>query len=537
MRAKARREIPLADDDDRVKEVLRTWSVQKKAFRLLRRWSFMGKGVRFDLSMVRSTPQSAERRGFAWARSFKDHDLFAEQVLYEVEIELMRDHVESPADAMRRLIAGVGEVLRGVQKTQILIRKSVRETVLAGYKELTGTDRFRGVAPVTLRTSHMKETIDAGSPNIRTGYNVTEKADGQRVHGYCNATGELFMIDMGMNVYRTGLMVERLANTLVDGEWITRTKDGKPTHQFLAFDIYYGREGENVSTLPFMDAANNGRYKRLEDWVTAWNSGNGPAIVAGGVTAANSLMVSIKTFLFGAAGDTSIFTAARRILEIPHAYKTDGLIFSPNSETLPDKPGTTWFSQLKWKPAEDNTIDFMVVYEKDSDNLNADKITAGFNPETGDILRYKTMRLYVKSSNDPAYVDPRLTVLMGGELPGQREQRKGKSKPAIFNPIDFPDTLASTAYASVEMDGETGDENIYTEAGEPIQNNCIVEMRYDISRKPGWRWIPARIRHDKTERLLRKTLANTMNADMVANDVWASIHDPVTVHLISKGAV
>lgn len=536
VRVKARREIPLAEDDDRVKEVLRSWPTQKKAFRLLRRWSFMGAGVRFDLSMVRSTPQSAERRGFAWVRSFKDHDLFAESTVYEVEIELMRDRVESPADAMRRLIAGVGEVLRGVQKTQILIRKSVRDAVLASYKELTGTDRFRGVAPVTLRTANMKETVEADTPNIRTGYNVTEKADGQRVHGYCNPAGELFMIDMGMNVYRTGLMVERLANTLVDGEWITRTHDSKPTHQLLLFDIYYGREGENVTTLPFMDAANNGRHKRLEDWVATWNAGTGPSIVAGGVKAGNTLMVSLKTFLFGAAGDTSIFTAARRILEIPRAYKTDGLIFTPNADALPDKPGTTWFSQFKWKPAEDNTIDFMVVYEKDSDNLNADRITAGFNPETGDILRYKTMRLYVKSSSDPAYVDPRLTVLMGGELPGQREQRKGKSKPAIFNPIDFPDTLASTAYAAVEMDGETGDENVYTEAGEPIQNNCIVEMRYDISRKPGWRWIPARIRHDKTERLQRKTLANTMNADMVANDVWASIHDPVTQHMISTGA-
>jgi hypothetical protein len=28
-------------------------------------------------------------------------------------------------------------------------------------------------------------------------------------------------------------------------------------------------------------------------------------------------------------------------------------------------------------------------------------------------------------------------------------------------------------------------------------------MRYDPNQEPGWRWIPTRVRHDKTERLHR----------------------------------
>jgi hypothetical protein len=116
-------------------------------------------------------------------------------------------------------------------------------------------------------------------------------------------------------------------------------------------------------------------------------------------------------------------------------------------------------------------------------------------------------------------------------------------KPALFQPIDFPDTMANTAHILIQIDPETTEEYVMTEdTKEPIPNRSIVEFRYDPSKEPGWRWIPSRIRHDKTERLLRATArggnikySGMMNDEGVANDVWNSIHNPITESMIRNG--
>ena len=533
VRVKNRREMELATDDPNVRDMMSTWSVEKKSFRLIRRWSFEGEGIRFDLSMVRASETVNGK--YKQTKTFLEAGVFQSPPKYEMEVELLRDVTANEAAAMRNLVRGIGEVLRGIQKNTLLIRKSQKEKVLAAYKELTSSDRFRGVQPKTLTRPNMSSDIVPTIPNIRGGYNVTDKADGLRCHGYCDPNGEFFLIDMTMNVYRTGLLMKELANTLLDGEWVTQDRDGQPMNQFLYFDIYYWREGENVSEKPFIDAAGNGRMKHMEDWYGKWNEGAGPAIVAGGVTAINKLVVAPKTFRFAAAGDTSIFGMAGDVLSISRPYHTDGLIFTPNILGLPKAPGATFAEQFKWKPASENTVDFLVNYEKRLSNAKEDEILTGYD-ETDNIRRYKTMRLYVGSSRHPALVDPRSAILMNQPLPGAEEKRRENYRPVLFNPIDYPDTMSSICYGVVERDGETDTEYAVTEAGEPIYDPSIVEMRYDPSREKGWRWIPMRIRHDKTERLLRGAKGRTMNNDAVANDVWSSIHNPVSVHMITTGA-
>lgn len=533
VRVKNRRELELAADDPNVRDMLSTWSVEKKSFRLIRRWSFEGEGVRFDMSMVRASETINGK--YKQTKTFLEAGVFQSPPKYEMEVELLRDGTETEAVALRNLVRGIGEVLRGIQKNTLLIRNSQREKVLAAYKELTKSDRFRGVQPKTLTRPNMTSEVLPTIPNIRGGYNVTDKADGLRCHGFCDPNGELFLIDMTMNVYRTGLLMKDLANTLLDGEWITQDRDGKPLNQFLYFDIYYWREGENVSEKPFIDAAGNGRMKHMEEWYKKWTEGEGPAIVAGGVTATNKLAVAQKSFLIASAGDTSIFGRAMDILAIKQIYHTDGLIFTPNSSPLPQAPGATFPEQFKWKPASENTVDFLVNYEKRRDNAKEDEILTGYD-ENENIRRYKTMRLHVGSSRHPAFVDPRSAILMNQPLPTAEERRRDDYKPVLFNPTDYPDTMASICYGVVVRDGETETEYAVTEAGEPIYDPSIVEMRYDPSREKGWRWIPMRIRHDKTERLLRGVKGRTMNNDAVANDVWNSIHNPITFHMITTGA-
>jgi predicted NAD-dependent protein-ADP-ribosyltransferase YbiA (DUF1768 family)/SAM-dependent methyltransferase len=541
-RVKVRREIPLGNDDARVKEILATWPQQKKAFRLIRRWTFQGNGVIFDLSMVRSTKKDL-KGNYVWVRNFTDQDITTLPPTYEIEVELVRgENTATPEKALASVVRGMGEVLRGLQKHTLLIRKSVKDKVINAYKTLVGDDKFRGVAPVTLEMRNMVKEKEPGVPNIRDSYNVTDKADGLRVLGFCDSKGELFMIDMGMNVYKTGLRRESLRDSLVDGEFVTQTKDNRAIQQLLLFDIYIAPESKKVDSLPFYTFTDvESRFTSLKAWTDGWNSGDGAKIIATGITAHNRLQISHKAFFFAQAGDLEIFQLSSQVLSRPTIYNTDGLILTPNASPLPPKAGTAFLEQFKWKPSEDNTIDFLVMTQKTSDS-NKEKeelITTSIRPESNATIRFKTLRLYVGSSTDPAYDNPRDTILLDRGLPtGQRKGFKGREyKPVPFNPKDFPDTMASVCNLEIQSDPDTNEEFIMTERSmEPIQDKSIVEMRYDSSQPIGWRWKPIRVRYDKTERLQRGILGRTLNSDKVAESVWNSIHDPITESMIRTGA-
>jgi hypothetical protein len=228
IRFKVRREEDLSEDDPRVVALLTNWENQKKAFRLIRRWTFRGKGIRIDMSMVRQTPNIPGKGEFDWSTKFQQKNIFKEASRYEVEVELVHDteYTDTPEKALKALIGGVGEVQRAIQKNTLLIRNSVINAVRTEYQTMVGTEKFRGVNPVTLKVRNMTEEVDPDIANIRGGYNVTDKADGLRTMGFVNKEGELFLIDMSLNVYRTGLKNPKCVSSLVDGEWITISKNG-----------------------------------------------------------------------------------------------------------------------------------------------------------------------------------------------------------------------------------------------------------------------------------------------------------------------
>ena len=93
VRAKVRREVKLSETDPSVVEVLKRWSTQRKAFRYIKRWSFQGNGVRYDISMVRTSPVDA-RGSYKWQTQFLQTDIMRQPVNYEIEVELERPVVE-----------------------------------------------------------------------------------------------------------------------------------------------------------------------------------------------------------------------------------------------------------------------------------------------------------------------------------------------------------------------------------------------------------------------------------------------------------
>lgn len=527
VRVKARREVPMDKTHPRVIELLGKWATTKKAFRLIQRWTFLGNGLKFDLSIVRSTPRDA-RGEFRWGSTFQSYNVKDAPPHYEIEVELERDAFKDSEEAFKSLMRGVGEVLRGIQKHFLLIRNTVKKSVLDEYMKLTGSNRFRGVAPKTLELKNMTSEHEENEGNIRDGYNVTDKADGLRVMGFCNSAGELYMIDMGLNVYRTGLKNMNCRDSLVDGEWVTKSSLKQPLQLLLLFDIYIAPGKKVASNKPFQGV--DGRHKNMQEWIQAWKNPQKLLETA-------NLSVVMKTFYFGTKGTADIFEKASLMLKQTHVYNTDGLIFSPNVDPLPDRPGVGFLKQFKWKPAIDNTVDFLVEIEKDTDVPTLDKVSVDYS-----LRRHKTLRLYVGSDIDPAYKDPRTTLLSEQGMPEGRLHTdkagvlRGEYKPVLFNPSTFPDTMAHLSYAEVLTDNETQQDYIRTEhSNEPIRDRSIVEMRYDPLKQPGWRWIPIRVRADKTDRFLKGELNRTLNSEVNAETVWNSIHDPVTKSMIQTG--
>lgn len=545
-RIKSRREIDLATDDASVKKLLEKWEEVPKAFRLIRRWTFEDTGIRIDMSIVKST-KKLSGGSYKWQKKYRDQDIMNSSPIYEIEVELVRVAGDTMETATKRLIRGVGEVLRGIQKNVILIRKSTVRGVLDSYKLLVGSDVFRGPAPIPLQKENFVKERERGKPNIRDGYNVTDKADGLRCLGYCNGAGELFLIDMSMrNVYRTGLKQPECRESLLDGEWVTFTRDKEPIQQYLIFDMFFAADKKDVSQLPFHLAAAasatevelQSRYGQIKKWVATWNKAPGPTHVVKGITAAIQMQVSMKDFVFARTGDElSIFRAAARVLDVGRIYYTDGLIFTPNAKPLPANAGATFYEQFKWKPPRDNTVDFLVKFQKVGAAKSEDKITVGIKPGSDETVSYKTLRLFVGSS----MVNPRSIVLNELELPKpdrmmKGSEIKGEYKPVLFTPKEFADTMASYCNLPVETDPDTGETYVKThDTGEPIQDKTIVEMSYDPKAAPGWRWVPLRVRADKTERFQGGTIGRTLNSDKAAESVWNTIYDPITTHMVRTG--
>jgi hypothetical protein len=561
-RIKGRREEELSENDPRVEKVISAdrWGKLRKYFRLIRRWTFKIPGLKFDLSMVRNTQQ--DRFGRNFQIKFQDQPLMSYAPSFEIEVELDRETI-GEKDPFQTLVAGVGDVLRGIQNNSVLIRNTVKDKALEAYKDIAKTDRFRGVQPVTLELHNMSKEIGE-DPNIRVNYNVTDKADGLRVMAFTNAEGELFMIDMAMNIYKTGYKKSECKLSLLDGEYITKNKKGEAIQSLLFFDIYVDTNGVDVTKKPFLVPDDKDcRFNDMMHWITQWNDNGGPEKILKSA----SINIGVKKF-FSANEDNDIFTQASNVLNLSDIrdYNTDGLIFTPNDISLPSGPGTRFQNQFKWKPPKDNTVDFLVSTGKDEKDPSQDKIFQGIHPKTQDTIRYKILQLFVGSAEDPALRDARATILFEKPLPDDiidPRKRTSKYRAVPFMPKNYPDAYSSVCYIKTKIDPKTNEEFITTtkykadeelsseSLEQPIRDLSIVEMGYDPTQPPGWRWVPIRVRQDKTERLtkgvqidekadqkkqiLRLKLDKTLNSQDTADGVWNSIHNPVTESMIRHG--
>jgi hypothetical protein len=353
------------------------WADSKKVFRHLNRVRFSHPTLPIfaDITILRTSAKTGGKNQVMIPQyTIQEAKVFQEPESYEVELEIDNSKVgqgakyNTAAKLLNDVRKGIRTVLSAIQGSNYPIGETDMKRAIDTYQRLIHGEKydpetqpscsFIGPSSRTLQIENIVEATEGQIPNIRQGYTVTDKADGMRVHGFVQDDGELYLIDMSMKVYRTGLVNKACAKSLVDGEWVTRSIEDKPINHFLLFDIYNTIGGASCAKEPFAKGS-EGRWFLLQAWIDGWASGGGPQIVAKGLEEANRLQIELKGFLFAEAGKgDSIFTACAQILDMPRMYHTDGLILTPNQAPLPSEPGAGFFRQFKWKPAKDNSIDF-----------------------------------------------------------------------------------------------------------------------------------------------------------------------------------
>ena len=540
-----------------------TWQDSKKTFRYINRITFQkdGEPYKIDLSVVKSNNSDKRRRMIPTYR-VEESGVFDNSEGYEIEIELQPKYMlgaYNTADLLEpSLKNGIKTILAGLQESNYPISYDEQDSVKLEYVQLfKGADYdgriynrdFIGPSSYTLQMNNITNlNEDNVAPNIRNNYTVTDKADGQRKMMYIGNNGKIYLIDTNLNVQYTGCTVKTkddFAGTLIDGEHILHDKEGNYINLYAAFDIYY-RNKTSVRDKMFV-SSNEEDLKENQRLHILINTINNLEIKdKGGIP----MTFEYKRF-YMEGEESSIFDGCKLIMDRVKdgliKYNTDGLIFTPaefgvggssrgNSSALKK---ITWDHSFKWKPPEFNTIDFLVVTKK-GDN-SQDEIGNLFqkgedlSDANSGIIQYKTIELNVGfDTRKHGFINPCGDVIQDNLPSIDDVDDYDTYKPMKFYPTEPYDDKAHLCRINLTTDF-VGNKIMITEEGEVFQDNTIVEFSYDLNEpNPLYRWKPLRVRYDKTAEF-KAGLRNFGNAYHVANNNWKTIHNPITVDMITTG--
>jgi hypothetical protein len=385
-----------------------------------------------DLSIVKSSKKT--NRVPMPQYTIQEAEVFNNVETYEIELEVDNrrvgtgtpyDNAMSLLNVLRKCIRNV---LSGLQGTKYPISFTERDIILQNYLQLIHGKKdedineeneneneneeeekkeekqkklnrrvlpkdFIGPGSFTLQIENIiEQTGESAIPNIRKGYTVTEKADGERSLLYISEDGKLYLIDTNMNVLFTGSRTNEktIFNSLLDGEIVKCDRTGKYINLYMAFDVYFISK-RSVREFIFEDSADmeipatKQRLPLLKELVSLLKpvsilEEKGEVDKKDPVNI-SEFRVSVKNFYSG----DSIFECCSYILakvnDETYEYNTDGLIFTPSklaaggiTEGGPAGPlyKTTWDRSFKWKPPQFNTIDFLVSMKKDKDGKSGE---------------------------------------------------------------------------------------------------------------------------------------------------------------------
>ena len=564
-----------------IRGIIGKWTESKKTFRHLNRVRFCHDEypVFADLSIVQTSKTSSGAPMKYY--TVQDAGLFDSPESYEIEMELDNSRIGlgTEYNTVKSIVTAIRKFVRiimsGLQGTIYPISYSEQFNIQSEYMTLIHGDEYQqtrlrprdfiGPSSYTLQIPNLMERNEESLvPNIRTHYTVTDKADGDRTLLFVNGEGKMYMINTNMSVVFTGAKtnVKELYNTLIDGEHIKTNKRDESINLYAAFDIYYINK-KSTRSLEFISSEDE---KEEEDTTTANKrqpETKKPKIYRLGLLrkviseldpqsvlkqSICQISVVCKKF-YNTTPNRSIFSCCSQIISDQsdglYDYNTDGLIFTPANYAVGgnaiDIPGpltkSTWEHSFKWKPVEYNTIDFLVSIKKDKTGKDQTHniFQDGVSMETQSaMIQYKTLILRCGyDERKHGFLNPCEDIIQN-KMPkaGDVDATDGY-KPVPFQPTNPYDDKACYANMLLKNDG-SNELQMFTKEGEYFEEDMIVEFSYDITKRDGWKWIPLRVRYDKTTEL-RNGLKNYGNAYHVANSNWQSIHQPITVKMITTG--
>ena len=570
------------------RNIISKWTDSKKIFRSMNRVRFYHDEypIFADLSIVKGSKRM--NRIPVPQYTIQEAEVFSGQESYEVELEIDNTKVgtgtryDNTNNLMCDLRKCIRIVLSGLQESKYPISYSEQDHILHAYMRLIrGEDYqmkrifpkdFIGPGSFTLQLENIIESKeDSNIVNVRNNYCVTEKADGERKLLYISDNGKIYLIDTNMRVIFTGSKTNEktIFNSLLDGEHIREDKHGKYLNLFAGFDIYYVN-GKSIREYPFIKYLTEEEIDEMEDDnkkvvkkyrlellnelidllkpISILETSNNDEIQPKENKRSNDLMVKCKSFNSSFEYGNIFAACSKKISDITDGlfeYNTDGLIFTPmdlpiGGTSVNGNPGplykSTWDRSFKWKPAEFNTIDFLVSIKKDK--TGRDEVhhifQEGRNLEGNqEVIQYKTLILRCGfDEKKHGYLNPCQDIL-NDKLPSPDDLDNEETyKPVPFQPTNPYDETAHLC--NIILKGDETNMYMMTEENEYFEDDMIVEFKYVMENEDGWRWVPLRVRYDKTSEL-RAGMKNYGNAYHVANNNWHSIHQPITDYMISTG--
>ena len=417
-----------------------------------------------------------------------------------------------------------------IYETENIMSMSEKYIVLKNYSKLCKTKRFFGPDLITLN----RDSLDSNKVgNIFSNYLVTEKADGERYLYYIDNDKHGYLINKKMVVKDSGKTFPKCNDEwLIDGEYITSDKNGQPINLYMIFDVYFANEEMDESKKPiYMYPFYNTKNKLSRGTILNTfkyileNSKNIYDIV---------LNIELKTYYMGeskykSGKSSTILEKSNSIWSNSdnYRYKIDGLIYLPSDlsvggdyNTIKKDISGRWNYNYKWKPPEENTIDFQVEVKKEDKREVVNIYTeSDKNGNTID-YNYKTLNLLVgyslhKDDINFRNIDYCMKILENRVV----EKVERENVKFVGKTNEWYNECSDKGITNITLN----EGRMLTEYGENISNGDIVEFRYNPESKNCQIWEPMRLRRDKDKPQDFK----------VADNVWQTIIDPITTKMIT----
>jgi hypothetical protein len=466
-------------------------------------------------------------------------------------IEEGKDKKEVILQIARKMIIYITYIKQSIQGSHFILSKNNIISVSSNLKKLLGSERINcfPLAVDLQKNNIMKlnyhdylSNTNEMNSNIRMDYMVTEKADGERNILYVDKDGKAYLVSRTSSnnylVY-TGLEMPDYANSIFDGELITKSIDGSNVFSLYLFDAYFIK-GKSIVHQPFgTERDKNGRHIHIKQLEKYFNTSKNVMMEQ----EKNCLTIVSKKYYRGnvsglkSRNDTEIFKACRTILskvsvkyggflEEGHgfSYPIDGLIFIPlKLGVRQNYPGQEvrsidgrWYANFKWKPSHHISIDFKLKFVKEP---GSNKHSIVFSKDQ----QFARVALFSKVFKN---IDAEKFLAFKLLNEGLNLNTIPTDYPFVpFNPYQGSRTNNGFIKDLTSMTHLLYQNNVIRcENGDIIEDGMTVECRYDMSKEDEFRWIPMRTRPDKK---------NSQNAIRTAFTTWRMMNNPITTPMIT----